>query len=198
MYKKVDTSMHFVEREKEVIEFWKENDVFEDSVREREGGEEFSFYDGPPDGERQAAHRAYPHARHEGHHPPLSDDEGQARPAQGGLGYARAARRAGSGKVPRHGRQAGHRKIRHRALHQKVQGSVWKYKGEWEKMSDRVGYWADMEHPYVTYRRQLHRVGLVGAQGDLEKGPAVQGAQDRPVLPALRHGALLARGRAGL
>ena len=48
MYKKVDTSMQFVDREKEVIKFWKENDVFEDSIREREGGEEFSFYDGPP------------------------------------------------------------------------------------------------------------------------------------------------------
>ena len=48
MYKKVDTAMNFVDREKEVIGFWKENDVFEDSVKEREGGEEFSFYDGPP------------------------------------------------------------------------------------------------------------------------------------------------------
>ena len=48
MYKKVDTSLNFVEREKEVIEFWQKNDVFEKSVSKNEGGEEFSFYDGPP------------------------------------------------------------------------------------------------------------------------------------------------------
>ena len=48
MYKKVDTSLNFVEREKEVIKFWKDNKIFEQSVSEREGGEEFSFYDGPP------------------------------------------------------------------------------------------------------------------------------------------------------
>ena len=48
MYKKVDTSLNFVEREKEIIEFWKQNDIFESSVGKNEGGEEFSFYDGPP------------------------------------------------------------------------------------------------------------------------------------------------------
>ena len=48
MYSKVDTSMNFVGREQEVIDFWNENRVFEDSIKEREGGEEFSFYDGPP------------------------------------------------------------------------------------------------------------------------------------------------------
>ena len=48
MYKKVDTSLNFVEREKEIIAFWKENGIFEESVKENEGKEEFSFYDGPP------------------------------------------------------------------------------------------------------------------------------------------------------
>jgi isoleucyl-tRNA synthetase len=48
MYKKVDTSLNFIEREKEVIAFWKENKIFEQSVQKNEGGEEFSFFDGPP------------------------------------------------------------------------------------------------------------------------------------------------------
>ena len=48
MYKKVSTSLDFVEREKEIVEFWKENEIFEKSVDKNEGGEEFSFYDGPP------------------------------------------------------------------------------------------------------------------------------------------------------
>ncbi len=48
MYKKVDTSLNFVEREKEVIKFWKDNKIFEESMHATEGGREFSFYDGPP------------------------------------------------------------------------------------------------------------------------------------------------------
>ena len=48
MYKKVDASLNFVEREKEIIEFWNQNEIFEKSISEREGGEEFTFYDGPP------------------------------------------------------------------------------------------------------------------------------------------------------
>ena len=48
MYDKVDSSMNFIDREKDVIKFWKENDVFEKSIKQNEGNEEFSFYDGPP------------------------------------------------------------------------------------------------------------------------------------------------------
>ena len=48
LYKKVDTSLNFVEREKKIVEYWNENGVFAESVTSREGGEEFSFYDGPP------------------------------------------------------------------------------------------------------------------------------------------------------
>ena len=48
MYKKVDTSLNFVEREKQVVDYWNENHIFEDSVKMNEGKEEFSFYDGPP------------------------------------------------------------------------------------------------------------------------------------------------------
>ena len=48
MYKKVDTSLNFIEREKEIIKFWKDNGIFEKSVAKNEGAEEFSFYDGPP------------------------------------------------------------------------------------------------------------------------------------------------------
>ena len=48
MYKKVDTSLNFVEREKEIIQFWKDNGIFEHSIEKNEGNQEFSFYDGPP------------------------------------------------------------------------------------------------------------------------------------------------------
>ena len=80
----------------------------------------------------------------------------------------------------------------------KCKESVWKYKGEWEQMSERVGYWADMEHPYITYEDNYIESEWWSAQEDLRKGSALQGPQDRALLPALRHRALQPRGRAGL
>ena len=71
MYKKVETSLNFVEREKEIVEFWKENEIFEKSVDKNEGRGEFSFYDGPPtaNGKPHIGHNF--NARHEGHYPAL-------------------------------------------------------------------------------------------------------------------------------
>ena len=76
--------------------------------------------------------------------------------------------------------------------------SVWKYKGEWENMSDRVGFWADMENPYVTYDNNYIESVWWASRQICEKGPALQGPQGRALLPALRHGAFLPRGGAGL
>ena len=70
---------------------------------------------------------------------------------------------------------------------EKCKESVWKYKGMWEDFSETVGFWADMEHPYVTYDNELYRVRVVGPQADLGTGPVLQGLQDRPLLPPLRH-----------
>ena len=83
--------------------------------------------------------------------------------------------------------------VRHRAVHQEVQGkSVWKYQHEWEAVSDQVGYWADMEHPYITYENDYIESEWWSLKKIYEKGLLYQGHKIVPVLPALRHGAVLA------
>ena len=80
----------------------------------------------------------------------------------------------------------------------KCRESVFTYIDEWSRLTERIGFWIDTDQAYYDADQRLHRVGLVVAQGDLEEGPAVRGPQGRALLPALRHGAVLARGRAGL
>ena len=89
MYKKVDASLNFLDREKEVLKFWDEEKVFEKSIKNTEGGQEFTFYDGP-----QAAYRSRFNARYERHFPALQNDEGHACSPQSRLGHARASRGA--------------------------------------------------------------------------------------------------------
>ncbi len=152
MYKKVSTDMSFVEREKEVLQFWKENQVFKRSIELRKDGPEFTFLRRPADGQRQAAYRPYPDPRHQGHHPALQDDEGLPCPAQGRLGHAWPAGRAGSRESC--SASTASRRSRPTALNRlstsarKASGNT---RANGRQMSDRVGFWADMEDPYITY-----------------------------------------------
>ncbi len=172
MYKKVDTSLNFVEREKEVIKFWKDNDVFEKSISKNEGGEEFSFYDGPPTANGK------PHIGHI-----LTRVMKDIIPRYQTMKGKHVLRKAG---WDTHGLPVelevekslgidGKQQIESYGIEpfiKQCKQSVWKYKGEWEKMSDRVGYWADMENPYVTYDdkyiesewwalKEMHKKGLL-------------------------------------
>ncbi len=151
MYKKVDTSLDFIQREKEVIEFWKENGIFEKSVEKNEGGEEFSFYDGPPTANGK------PHVGHV-----LTRSMKDLIPRYRTMKGRHVLRKAG---WDTHGLPVelevekllgldGKQQIESYGIEPFIKQcklSVWKYKSEWEKMSDRVGYWADMDNPYVTY-----------------------------------------------
>ena len=151
MYKKVDTSLDFVEREKEIIDFWKKNDIFEKSVKKNEGGEEFSFFDGPPTANGK------PHIGHI-----LTRVMKDIIPRYQTMKGKHVLRKAGWDthglpvelEVEKSLGMDGKQDIEKYGIEpfiKKCKESVWKYKGEWEKMSERVGYWADMEHPYVTY-----------------------------------------------
>lgn len=75
MYQKVSTDMNFAQREEEVIKFWRDEDIFKKTVKLREGAPAFTFFDGPADRQRQAAHRPRGNARDQGHHPALPHDE---------------------------------------------------------------------------------------------------------------------------
>ncbi len=151
MYKKVDTSLNFLDREKEVLAFWKENKIFEQNVNENEGNREFTFYDGPPTANGK------PHIGHI-----LTRVIKDIIPRYHVMKGDHCLRKAG---WDTHGLPVelevekllgidGKQEIEKYGIEpfiKKCKESVWKYKGEWEKMSDRVGYWADMENPYVTY-----------------------------------------------
>ncbi len=172
MYKKVDTSLDFVEREKEIVAFWKENHIFERSVEKNEGGEEFSFFDGPPTANGK------PHIGHV-----LTRSIKDAIPRYRTMKGYHVLRKAGWDthglpvelEVEKSLGLDGKKQIETYGIepfNKKCKESVWKYQSEWEKMSERVGYWVDMEHPYVTYHndyiesvwwalKEMHKKGLL-------------------------------------
>ena len=151
MYKKVDPGMNFVEREKETLEFWKNNGVFEKTNENTEGKPVFSFYDGPPTANGK------PHIGHI-----LTRVMKDIIPRYKIMKGYSVLRKAG---WDTHGLPVelevekslgidGKQEIEAYGIEpfiKKCKESVWKYKGEWERMSDRVGYWVDMDHPYITY-----------------------------------------------
>ncbi len=151
MYKKVDSGMNFCEREKDVIAFWKENKIFEKSIEKNKGKESFSFYDGPPTANGK------PHIGHI-----LTRVMKDIIPRYKTMKGYYVARKAG---WDTHGLPVelevekllgidGKPEIEKYGIEpfiKKCKESVWKYKGEWERMSDRVGYWVDMDNPYITY-----------------------------------------------
>ena len=151
MYKKVSTNLNFVDREKEVLKYWKDNKVFEKSIEMREGGETFTFYDGPPTANGK------PHIGHI-----LTRVIKDIVPRYKTMKGYKVLRKAG---WDTHGLPVelevekllgidGKPEIEKYGVEPFIANckkSVWKYKGEWEQMSDRVGYWADMEDPYITY-----------------------------------------------
>lgn len=150
MYKKVAVYAP-VELEKRVLGFWQENDVFGKSIENRAKGEEFSFYDGPPTANGK------PHVGHV-----LTRTMKDIIPRYHTMKGEHVLRKAG---WDTHGLPVelevekslcidGKQDIEKYGVEpfiEQCKKSVWKYKTEWEKMSERVGYWADMEHPYVTY-----------------------------------------------
>ncbi len=151
MIEKVSTALDFLAREKEVIKFWNENDVFQKSMRNREGGEVWSFFDGPPTANGK------PHIGHietraiKDLLPRYHTMKGQYVMRKAGwdthglpveLEVEKLLGLDGKEQIEQYGLEP---------FIQKCKESVWKYKGEWERMSERVGFWADMENPYITY-----------------------------------------------
>ncbi len=172
MYQKVDTSLNFVEREQEVAKFWKENRVFEQSIEKNEGGKEFSFFDGPPTANGK------PHIGHV-----LTRVMKDIMPRYHTMKGEHVLRKAGWDthglpvelEVEKSLGMDGKQDIEKFGIEpfiQQCKSSVWKYQSEWEKMSEAVGYWVDMEHPYVTYHdsyiesvwwalKEMHKKGLL-------------------------------------
>ena len=151
LYQKVDTNLNFVDREKKVEEFWKENHIFEKSMENRKEGPTYTFYDGPPTANGK------PHIGHvltrviKDMIPRYRTMKGYMVPRKAGwdthglpveLEVEKKLGLDGKEQIEEYGMEP---------FIQQCKESVWKYKGMWEDFSSTVGFWADMEHPYVTY-----------------------------------------------
>ncbi len=151
MYQKVSTDLNFVEREKQVETFWKENDIFEKSMESRKEGPVYNFYDGPPTANGK------PHIGHvltrviKDMIPRYRTMKGCMVPRKAGwdthglpveIEVEKLLGLDGKDQIESYGLEP---------FIKKCKESVWKYKGMWEDFSGTVGFWADMDNPYVTY-----------------------------------------------
>ena len=151
MYRKVDTNLNFVEREKEIQKFWEENDIFRKSMENRKEGKTYTFYDGPPTANGK------PHIGHvltrviKDMIPRYRTMKGYMVPRKAGwdthglpveLEVEKLLGLDGKEQIEEYGLDP---------FISKCKESVWKYKGMWEDFSGTVGFWADMDDPYVTY-----------------------------------------------
>ncbi|MBO4807714.1 MAG: isoleucine--tRNA ligase [Lachnospiraceae bacterium] len=151
MYNKVSTDLNFVAREKEVEKYWKDNNIFEKSMDNRKKGETYTFYDGPPTANGK------PHIGHvltrviKDMIPRYRTMKGYMVPRKAGwdthglpveLEVEKLLGLNGKDQIEEYGMEP---------FIEKCKESVWKYKGMWEDFSGTVGFWADMDNPYVTY-----------------------------------------------
>ena len=183
MYQKVDTSLNFVDREKEVELFWKENDIFTKSMDARKDGPTYTFYDGPPTANGK------PHIGHvltrviKDMVPRYRTMKGYMVPRKAGwdthglpveLEVEKLLGLDGKEQIEEYGLDP---------FIGKCKDSVWKYKGMWEDFSRTVGFWADMDDPYVTYHDSFIESEWWALKQIWEKGLLYKGFKIVPYCP---------------
>ena len=183
MYDKVSTDMNFVEREKKTEKFWADNQIFEKSIESRKQGPTYTFYDGPPTANGK------PHIGHvltrviKDMIPRYRTMKGYMVPRKAGwdthglpveLEVEKMLGLDGKEQIEQYGLDPfiGHCKE-----------SVWKYKGMWEDFSATVGFWADMDHPYVTYHNDFIESEWWALKQIWEKGLLYKGFKIVPYCP---------------
>lgn len=183
MYKKVSTDMDFVSRENEILEFWKENDLFKKSQAKGEGKPEFTFYDGPPtaNGKPHIGHiltrcikDLFPRYKSMDGYNVLRKAGWDTHGLPVELEVEKMLGLDGKDQIEEYGVEP---------FIKKCKESVWKYKGEWEKMSDRVGFWADMEDPYITYENDYIESEWWALKQIYDKGLLYKGYKVVPYCP---------------
>ena len=183
MYKKVPTDLKFVEREREVEKFWRENHIFEKSIEDRKDAPTYMFYDGPPTANGK------PHIGHaltrviKDMIPRYRTMKGYKVPRKAGwdthglpveievekeLGINGKEQIEGYGVAP---------------FIEKCKESVWKYKSMWEQFSDVIGFWADMDDPYVTYHNSYIESEWWALKQIWDKGLLYKGFKVVPYCP---------------
>lgn len=183
MYDKVPADLKFVEREKKIQQFWKDEKIFEKSIEERKGGEPFTFYDGPPTANGK------PHIGHV-----LTRVIKDMIPRYQTMKGHKVIRKAG---WDTHGLPVeleiekklgldGKEQIEQYGLEpfiKECKESVWKYKGMWEDFSATVGFWADMDDPYVTYHNSFIESEWWALKQIWDKGLLYKGFKIVPYCP---------------
>ena len=183
MYEKVDTNLNFAAREKAVADFWRENHIAQQAVDQREGCETFTFYDGPPTANGR------PHIGHV-----LTRVIKDMLPRYQSMKGRKVLRKAG---WDTHGLPVelevekaiginGKEQIEGYGIEpfiKKCRESVWTYKAMWEEFSDVVGFWADMEHPYITYENDFIESEWWALKEIWKKGLLYQGHKIVPYCP---------------
>ena len=183
MYNKVNTDMNFVDREKEVEKFWKENDTFRKSMERRKDGPTYTFYDGPPTANGK------PHIGHvltrviKDMIPRYRTMKGYMVPRKAGwdthglpveLEVEKLLGLDGKEQIEEYGLDP---------FICKCKESVWKYKGMWEDFSGTVGFWADMDDPYVTYHDEFIESEWWALKTIWDKGLLYKGFKIVPYCP---------------
>ena len=183
LYNKVSTNLSFVEREKEILKFWNENKIFEKSIDVRKEGETYTFYDGPPTANGK------PHIGHV-----LTRVIKDMIPRYRTMKGYKVLRKAG---WDTHGLPVelevekmlgldGKEQIEKYGLEPFIKHckeSVWKYKGMWEDFSNTVGFWADMDDPYVTYHNEFIESEWWALKQIWDKGLLYKGFKIVPYCP---------------
>ena len=183
MYRKVPTDLLFVQREKQVEKFWKENRIFEKSMENRKEGETYTFYDGPPTANGK------PHIGHvltrviKDMIPRYRTMKGYMVPRKAGwdthglpveLEVEKLLGLDGKEQIEQYGLEP---------FIGKCKESVWKYKGMWEDFSSTVGFWADMDDPYVTYHNDFIESEWWALKKIWERGLLYKGFKIVPYCP---------------
>ncbi len=183
MYKKVSTAMNFVEREKQVEKFWEDNQIFEKSMKVREGNPSYVFYDGPPTANGK------PHIGHvetrviKDMIPRYRTMKGYQVPRKAGwdthglpveLEVEKKLGLDGKDQIEKYGVEP---------FIEQCKESVWKYEGMWEDFSHTVGFWADMKNPYVTYHNDYIESEWWALKEIWKKGLLYEGHKIVPYCP---------------
>ncbi len=183
MYKKVSTDLNFVQREKQIEKFWNDNKIFEKSVDSRAKGESYVFYDGPPTANGK------PHIGHvltraiKDMIPRYHTMKGEMVPRKAGwdthglpveLEVEKTLGIDGKDQIEEYGLEP---------FIKMCKESVWKYKGMWEEFSSAVGFWADMENPYVTYHNDFIESEWWALKQIYDKGLLYKGFKIVPYCP---------------
>ena len=183
MYNKVSTNLDFVEREKAVLKFWKDNDIFKKTFTQREGCPKWTFYDGPPTANGR------PHIGHVitrsvkdiicRYHVMKGEDvfrkagwDTHGLPVE--LEVEKMLGLDGKPQIEEYGVEP---------FIKQCKESVWKYLSEWTDMSDRLGFWADMENPYITYHNNYIESEWWALKQIWEKGLLYKGHKIVPYCP---------------